>query len=143
VISQVAPPADATNALRSHSRGVSMSVQQIAIKVLVSAGVIVAVSELAKRSTLLGATLASLPLTSLLAFVWLYIDTGDAERVAKLSTDIFWLVIPSLLLFVILPLLLRAGLGFWISLLLASIATIAGYGLTGWLLSIYASRASL
>jgi hypothetical protein len=139
---RVAPPCDAIDAEHSHGRGLPMSVLQIAIKVLISAGVIVAVSELAKRSGLLGAALASLPLTSLLAFVWLYLETGDIELVAKLSTDIFWLVIPSLLLFVVLPVMLRAGMGFWLSLLAASAASIIGYGLMGWLLTVYTGRAS-
>ena len=67
------------------------------------------VSELAKRSSFWGAALASLPLTSLLAFVWLYLDTGDIQKVSSLSQGIFWLVLPSLLLFVVLPLLLRSG----------------------------------
>ena len=43
---------------------------------------------------LAGAILASLPLTSLLAFVWLYVDTGDTQKVASLATGIFWLVLP-------------------------------------------------
>lgn len=100
---------------------------QYALKVALSALVIVAVAEIAKRSTLWAAALASLPLTSLLAFVWLYLDTGDAHRVAALSGSIFWLVLPSLLLFVLLPLLLRGGLGFWSSLALSSAATALAY----------------
>ena len=86
------------------------------IKILLSSFVIVAVSEIAKRSTLLGALLASLPLTSLLAFVWLYLDTGDVQKVAGLSSDIFWLVLPSLALFISLPLLLKQGLSFYLSM---------------------------
>ena len=58
----------------------------LAIKVLLSAGVIVLASELAKRSTLLGALIVSLPLVSVLAMSWLYVETGDARRVASLST---------------------------------------------------------
>jgi hypothetical protein len=99
-----------------------------ALKVLVSALIVVAVSELAKRSTFVGALVASLPLTSLLAFVWLYRETGDAARVASLSSQIFWLVLPSLALFVVLPLLLRWGLGFGLSLAAAIAATTACYG---------------
>lgn len=101
---------------------------QYVIRVLLSALVIVAVTELAKRSSLLGALVASLPLTSLLAFIWLYRDTGDAARVSSLSVSIFWLVIPSLALFLMLPLLLRFGWGFWLSLLGASGATVVCYG---------------
>ena len=100
-----------------------------AIKVLISAALIVLVSELAKRNSLLAALVASLPVTSLLAFVWLYWETGDAARVSSLSLDIFWLVIPSLALFLALPLFLRAGWGFWISLLAAIVVTALCYGI--------------
>jgi hypothetical protein len=100
---------------------------QYGLKILLSAAVLVAVSELAKRSSFWGAALASLPLTSLLAFVWLYMDTGDVKQVMNLSNGIFWLVIPSLVLFIALPLLLRSGINFWWSLLFANIATAISY----------------
>ena len=100
---------------------------QYALKILLSAAVLVAVSEVAKRSSFWAAALASLPLTSLLAFVWLYIDTGDVKQVMSLSINIFWLVIPSLVLFIALPLLLRTGVNFWLSLSLASAATAISY----------------
>ena len=98
-----------------------------ALKIGISALVLVAIAEIAKRSTFWAAALASLPLTSLLAFVWLYLDTGDTQRVAALSGGIFWLVLPSLLLFIVLPLLLRAGWGFWASLALSGAATALAY----------------
>jgi len=98
------------------------------IKIMLSALIIVAVSEIAKRSSTLGALLASLPLTSLLAFVWLYLDTGDVKKVSSLSSDIFWLVLPSLALFLVLPLLIRMGWGFWSSLAVAALVTAACYG---------------
>ena len=98
-----------------------------AIKIVISALVIVAVSEIAKRSTWMAALLASLPLTSLLAFIWLYWETGDTARIARLSLDILWLVVPSLALFIALPLALRAGWNFWLSLLGASLITAACY----------------
>ena len=104
------------------------------IKVLLSAGVIVAVAEIAKRSSFWAAALASLPLTSLLAFIWLYLETGDIEKITTLSQSIFWLVIPSLLLFILLPLMLRAGWGFWLSLAAASCVTALGYALMVWVL---------
>ncbi|HET6890239.1 MAG TPA: DUF3147 family protein [Pyrinomonadaceae bacterium] len=97
------------------------------LKVLLSAIVIVAVSEAAKRSTFIGALIASLPLTSLLAFVWLYAETGDIAKISTLSTEIFWLVIPSLVLFLLLPLFIKSGVGFWLSLVLACAGTAASY----------------
>src|SRR5262245_40083777 len=97
---------------------------QYVVKVLLTALVVVAVTEIAKRSTLWGAVLASLPLTSLLAFAWLYLDTADTARVSELSYGIFWLVLPSLVLFLLLPVLLRLGWGFWSSLGAACVATV-------------------
>ena len=98
-----------------------------ALKVLLTAVLVVAISETAKRSTLLGGILASLPLTSLLAFIWLYLDTGNTARVASLSNSIFWYVLPSLALFIALPLLLARGLDFWLSLAIASALTFVAY----------------
>ncbi len=98
-----------------------------AIKVIISALLIVAISEIAKRSTGFAALVASLPLTSLLAFIWLHMDASPPERIAELSSQIFWLVLPSLLLFLLLPLLLKHGLSFWVSLGLSMAATIGCY----------------
>ncbi len=100
---------------------------QYALKIGLSALILVAVAEVAKRSTFWAAALASLPLTSLLAFVWLYLDTGDVQKIATLAGGIFWLVLPSLLLFVLLPILLRLGWGFWLSLAVSSAATALAY----------------
>lgn len=99
------------------------------LKLMVSAVIIVAVSEISKRQPTWGGLLASLPLVSILAMVWLYADTHDARQVSALSLSIFWLVLPSLLLFLTLPWLLRHGFGFTSSLLLAMVVTVAGYGL--------------
>lgn len=98
-----------------------------AIKIGLTAVLVVVVSEVAKRSTFWAAALASLPLTSLLAFVWLYLDTHDTARVAALSVDILWLVLPSLVLFVMFPLLLRAGWNFWLGLTTSCAATALAY----------------
>lgn len=106
----------------------------VAVKVMLSAAVVVAVAEIAKRSTFWAAALASLPLTSLLALVWLYVDTGDTARVAALAQDILWLVLPSLVFFVALPALLRAGVSFWPGLLLSAVLTALAYVATTWLL---------
>jgi hypothetical protein len=98
-----------------------------ALKVIVTAALVVAISEIAKRNTFAGAVLASIPLTSVLAMIWLYADSGDAERVAALATGIFWLVLPSLVLFITLPLMLRAGWPFGVSLAASIALTAACY----------------
>jgi hypothetical protein len=107
---------------------------QLVAKILLTAAVVVAVSEIAKRSSFWGALLASLPLTSLLAFVWLQLETGNSQGIANLSQSIFWLVLASLPLFLILPALLRAGWSFWPSLGSACVVTVGAYFGLVWVL---------
>lgn len=98
------------------------------IKTLVSALVVAAVSELSKRSTLLGGLLASLPLTSYLAFLWIYAETRDTAKIAVLSREILWLVAPSLIFFAVLPVLIvRWKWGFFPALAAATGLMMAGY----------------
>ena len=97
------------------------------LKVIITSVLIVAISELSKRSSLLGALLASLPLTSVLAMLWLYIDTKDVAKVSGLANSIFWLVIPSLVFFISLPILLKKGLNFYLSMGLSMSMTAGCY----------------
>lgn len=104
----------------------------LALKTALTALIIVAVSELAKRSTAAAGLLASLPVMSVLALTWLYLDTRNTEQVAALSRSILLMIVPSLLFLVVLPIALKAGLGFPLALLLAAAVTAAAYWL--WLL---------
>lgn len=110
------------------------------IKIAVTTALIVAISEIAKRSTLVGAILASVPLVSVLAMVWLYAETKDVARVGALATSVFWLVLPSLALFVTLPLLLRQGLGFYPSMGISIVVTVGCYFFMISILSHYGVR---
>lgn len=98
-----------------------------ALKVGISAVIIVAITEIAKRSSGFAALLAALPLTSLLAFVWLHVEGAEPLRIAELSSQIFWLALPSLVLFLLLPLLIRQGMGFWLSLAISVVVTVGCY----------------
>ncbi|MBL0162524.1 MAG: DUF3147 family protein [Xanthomonadales bacterium] len=107
---------------------------QYSAKILITVVLVIAVSEVGRRSSFWGAILASLPVTSLLAFVWLYTGVGDVEAVAKLSHSIFWLVLASLPLFLILPVLLRRGITFWAALAIACCVTVVAYFGLVWVL---------
>ena len=98
-------------------------------KIVITTVLIVAISEIAKRSSFAGALLASVPLVSVLAMLWLYVDTKDVEKVSALSTSVFWLVLPSLALFIALPLLLKQGLNFYVSISIAIGITVGAYWL--------------
>jgi predicted permease len=105
----------------------------VLLKALLSGAIVAAASEIARRSSLLGAVVISLPLVSILALVWLYRDTGDTAEVAALSWSILWVIVPSVVFFVVLPLALRNGVGFWPALIVACAATAVGYAIWVWL----------
>ena len=96
-------------------------------KIAITVVLVVVISEISKRSTLLGGILASVPLVSVLAMVWLYVDTKDVEKVAALSISVFWLVIPSLALFLVLPVMLKKGINFTMSMELALAVNVVFY----------------
>lgn len=106
-----------------------------AIKALLSGLIIAAVSEIAKRNPGIGALIVSLPLISLLAFIWLWQDTGNKEAVAALAQSTFWFVLPTLPMFLLLPSLLRADVGFWPALGASCLVTIGLYFVMVWALA--------
>jgi hypothetical protein len=97
------------------------------IKVLVTAMAVVGVSELSRRFSLMAAILASLPLTTILAFIWIYAESKNTAKISAMSYDIFWLVLPSLAFFLILPFLLRQDIKFPLALLISTTAMSALY----------------
>lgn len=97
------------------------------IKAVLSAIIIVAVSEIARRSAGLGALVASLPLISVLGMIWLWRDTGDPVRMADHASATFWYVLPSLPMFLLIPVLLKRGLDFWPALAVGCALTVLLY----------------
>ena len=97
------------------------------LKTIISAIIIVAVSEIAKKYTWTAAIIVSLPLTSLLAFVWLYWDTKDYQKVIDLSYSTLVMSIPSFTFFIVLPVLLKFKQNFVFSLMISIISTALAY----------------
>lgn len=100
----------------------------IVLKYLVTAGVVVAVSEVAKRSDRLGGLIAALPLVTVLALVWLHVEGQGQEKVANHARYTFWYVLPTLPMFLAFPLILPR-IGFWWSLLASAALTIACFAI--------------
>ena len=101
-------------------------------KAVVSAIIIVIVSETARRNPGTGALIASLPLISVLGMIWLWRDTQDVARMAEHSAATFWYVLPSLPMFLVIPVLLKRGIGFWPALVSGCALTMALYATTIW-----------
>ena len=97
------------------------------LKLIVTALLIVLISEIAKRSSLFGAMLAAIPLVSILAMTWMYIDTNSSTKAVEFSQNIVWLIAPSMTLFIIFPLLIKKGLGFYLSMGISIMMTILAY----------------
>jgi len=97
-------------------------------KYAVTAVVVVVVSELAKRSDKLGGFVAALPLVTILALIWLYVENQPQQKLANHAYYTFWYVIPTLPMFIAFPALLPR-LGFWPALLACIILTVVCFGL--------------
>lgn len=98
------------------------------LKTLIAAIVIILTNELSKRSTSLAALLLALPIVSVTSFIWIYVETQDKTKIAELSSQTFWYVIPSLPMFLLFSWLLRHNVNFIIALLACCALTAALFG---------------
>jgi hypothetical protein len=96
----------------------------LAFKYLTTAGLVVLISELAKRSDKLGAAVAALPLVTVLTLIWLYVEHQPESKLANHASYTFWYVLPTLPMFLVFPWLLPR-LGFWLTLVASAVLTIA------------------
>ena len=94
----------------------------IATKYLITAAMVVLISEIAKRSDKLGGVIASLPLVTVLTLIWLYLEKQPTEKIANHAWYTFWYVVPTLPMFLAFPALLNR-FGFWIALLISVVIT--------------------
>ncbi|QDP20206.1 DUF3147 family protein [Sphingomonas xanthus] len=102
------------------------------IKAAISGILIAIISEVAKRYPGIGGLIAALPLVSVLGMIWLWRDKPDVANMAHHAEATFWFVLPSLPMFLLIPAMLRNGVGFWASLAAGCALTIALYALMLW-----------
>lgn len=103
-------------------------------KALISGMLVATVSEVSRRSPAFGGLLASLPIVSVLAMIWMWVEGTDEARIADHSFATFWFVLPSLPMFLIFPVLLRLGTHFVLALALSCVVTVALYAFMVWVL---------
>ncbi len=105
----------------------------LVLKAAVSGVLIALASEVARRYAGFGALIASLPLVSVLGMIWLWRDTHDPLRLADHTQATIWFLAPSVPMFFTIPAMLRAGFGFWTSLIAGCALTVALYLAMIWL----------
>ena len=97
------------------------------LKILITAGIIVIASEIAKRSSLLAGLIVSMPLITVLTLIWLYWDTRDTQQVTDLTYNTLLMILPSLTFFIFLPIALKLGMNFVPAITIAIIGTAIAY----------------
>lgn len=103
------------------------------IKLLITSLIVMIAGESARRSPVLGALIVSLPLTSILAMTWLYVDTKNIETVSSMCTEIFWMVLPSLVFFLVFPALASRGWNFPAAMSVSCVLMIIIYSAFMWM----------
>ena len=97
------------------------------VKAVISGIIVALVSVIARRYPGAGGLVASLPLISVLGMIWLWRDTHDPMRMAAHAEATFWFVLPSLPMFLLIPLMLRQGFSFWLALAIGCLVTVLLY----------------
>jgi len=105
-------------------------------KYLITAALVVVVSEAAKRSDKLGGFIAALPLVTILTLIWLYVENQPQAKIANHAWYTFWYVLPTLPMFLAFPALL-GRIGFWPALAACALITILCFGLLAAILRKY------
>lgn len=105
-------------------------------KYILTAAVVVLVSEVAKRSEKLGALIAALPMVTVLAIIWMYVEKQPMDKIANHAWYTFWYVVPTLPMFLAFPWLLPR-LGFWPTLMASVVVTLVSFVLFAWLVRRY------
>ena len=110
------------------------------LKILITSIVVVLISEISRRSTVFAGILASIPLTSLLALSWIYVERQDLVEITQLSTNIMLMIPPSLVFFIVLPYCLKLNIEFIPSLVIAVLITAVVYSIYIYLLGLFEIR---
>jgi len=108
----------------------------IGLKILITALIVVVISEISRRSTIIAGLIASIPLTSLLAIIWIYFETSDVENIKNLSSNILLMIPPSLTFFICLPIFIDMKIEFYVSVLFSIVITAIVYWLYFYILGI-------
>lgn len=112
-----------------------IALMPVILKFLITSGLVVLISEVARRSDRLGALIAALPMVTVLAMIWMSVELKGQEQTEKIANHAyytFWYVLPTLPMFLLIPWMLRRGYHFGLSLLAGCVMTAILFVLTAW-----------
>lgn len=93
---------------------------QVLVKIVVTALLITGITEIMNRKVVIvAALLGALPIVTVLAMIWMHVEGQEESRIAAYSTATFWLVLPTLPMFLVYPWLSDKGMSFWPALLIS------------------------
>jgi len=102
-------------------------------KFLVTSFIIVLVSEIVKRTEKIGALIAALPFVTIMVMIWLHVENQGVEKIANHAFYTLWFVVPTLPMFAQMPIMLRKGYNFWLTLGVGVLVTFASFLVTVWI----------
>lgn len=99
------------------------------VKIVVNVGLITGITEIVKRNLVAAALLGALPIVSIISMIWMHVEGRELDKIADYSTATFWLVLPTMPMFLVFPALVRAGAGFWAAMAISVVSMLILYGL--------------
>ena len=100
----------------------------VLVKIVINAALITGITEAVKRSVVAGALLGALPIVSIISMIWMHVEGDDTQKISEYSIATFWLVLPTLPMFLIFPALAKAGVSFWPAMLISIVSMLLLYG---------------
>jgi len=99
------------------------------VKIIVNVALITGITEVVKRNIIAAALLGALPIVSIISMIWMHVEGQEVEKISDYSTATFWLVLPTLPMFLVFPALVKGGLAFWPALTISVVSMLLLYGL--------------
>ena len=93
------------------------------IKIIVTAGLIVLISEIAKINDKLGGLIAAMPIMTLLVILWMYYDGSSDEKISSHMSYTLLYIVPTIPMFLIFPFVI-SKFGFYIAFLISILITV-------------------
>jgi hypothetical protein len=93
------------------------------IKIIVTAGLIVLISEIAKINDKLGGLIAAMPIMTLLVILWMYYDGNSDEKISSHMSYTLLYIVPTIPMFLIFPFVI-SKFGFYMAFLISILITL-------------------